>query len=173
MFRMVAVIAAALTLLTACGGNDDTGTPAPSTPTAPSTPVSSEPVPSTPAPSEPTPTTAQPTTAKPSTAKPPAPTKPPAPKAADGNNLKACADAICEVYVKTGTRIPVKRSVLGFRTLTVSRVSGGSVDFGAKSGCCSLGAGGQRTGSVFRMNDLKVTTVAVTGPTAVLRLHPA
>ncbi|MEU0092104.1 hypothetical protein [Kribbella sp. NPDC006257] len=168
MFRTAATVAAVLVLLTACGGKDDTGTPAPGTPTAPSTPVSSEPLSSTPVPSEPTPTTSQPTTAK-----PPAPTKPPAPKAADGNNLKACADAICEVYVKTGTRIPVKRSVLGFSTLTVSRVSGGSVDFGAKSGCCSLGAGGQQTGSIFRMNDLKVTTVVVIGPTAILRLHPA
>lgn len=167
MFRTVATVAAVLALLTACGGNDDTGTPAASTPTAPSTPVSSEPVSSTPVPSEPTPTTSQPPTVQPTTA------KPPAPKAADGNNLTACADAICEVYVKTGTRIPVKRSVLGFSTLTVSRVSGGSVDFGAKSGCCSLGAGGQQTGSIFRMNDLKVTTVVVTGPTAILRLHPA
>jgi type IV secretory pathway VirB10-like protein len=171
MIRTVAAIAAALTLLTACGGNDDTGTPPPSTP-ATSAPISTPPPSETPSDTSSTPPASTPT-APPTTPKPPAPTKPPAPKAADGNNLKACSDAICEVYVKTGTRIPVKRSVLGFSTLTVSRVSAGSVDFGGKSSCCSVSAGGQSAGSVFRMNNLKVTTVAVTGAIAILRLHPA
>jgi hypothetical protein len=98
---------------------------------------------------------------------------PPAPKAADGNNLKACADGTCEVYVKTGTRIPIKSGFKGFTALVVTKVSAGGVDFGGKSSCCSVSATQQQPGKTVRLNKLDITTVAITTPTAILRLHPA
>ncbi|QNE17812.1 hypothetical protein F1D05_07700 [Kribbella qitaiheensis] len=98
---------------------------------------------------------------------------PPAHKAADGNNLKACADGTCEVYVKTGTRIPVKASVFGSSTLIVSKVSAAGVDYGGKSACCSVSATQQQAGKTVRLNKLTITTVTITAPTAILRLHPA
>jgi hypothetical protein len=143
MIRTVAAIAAAVTLLTACSGKDDTSTPPPSS------------APSASAPS-----------AKPSA-------KPQVRKAADGNNLKACADGTCEVYVKTGSRIPVKTKLFGSATLTVTRVSAGGVDYGGRSACCSVSATNQQPGKTVRLNKLKITTVTITAPTAILRLHPA
>jgi hypothetical protein len=99
--------------------------------------------------------------------------RPPAHKAADGNNLKACADAICEVYVKTGTRVPVKSSVFGSSTLIVSKVSAGGIDFGGRSSCCSVSATQQQPGKTVRLNHLSITTVSIAAPTAILRLKPA
>jgi type V secretory pathway adhesin AidA len=156
----ILAISTLLATLTACSGDDQAG--APSTQQSGSdTPASTPSQPPSPAPS-PTPT--------------PTPTPKPTPvvpKAADATNFKACSDARCEVLVKTGSRVPVKKSVLGFSTLVVSRVSAGSVDFGGSSSCCSVSAGGQQAGNTFRMNNLKVVTVAVTGKTAILRLSPA
>jgi hypothetical protein len=94
-------------------------------------------------------------------------------RAADGNNLKACTDAVCEVYVKTGTRIPVKTSIFGFSTLIVTKVSAKGVDFGAKSSCCSVSATQQQPGKTVRLNKMNITTVTITTPTAILRLKPA
>jgi ABC-type phosphate transport system substrate-binding protein len=116
--------------------------------------------------------TAAPNTA-PTASAPSSTPPPPAPKAADGNNLKACADATCEVYVKTGTRIPVKSSIFGSSTLIVSKVSAGGIDFGGKSACCSVSATQQQPGKTVRLNHLEITTVAITAPTAILRLKPA
>jgi hypothetical protein len=98
----------------------------------------------------------------------------PVPTAADGTNYKACADARCEVAVRTGTRLPVKRSALGFtNVLVISRVSNGTVAYGARGGCCGISTNAQRPGGSYRMNNLKVLTVAVAGKTAILRLSPA
>jgi hypothetical protein len=103
----------------------------------------------------------------------PTKTAPALPKAADGNNLKACSDARCEVYVRTGSKIPVSRSVAGFNTLVVSKVATDGVDFGGSTPNTSVSAGGQRAGSTSQLNDLQITTVAIQGETAILRLRPA
>ncbi|NEA34647.1 hypothetical protein [Streptomyces sp. SID13031] len=169
---LVATAIAALTLTGCGGGQDDKGTsnPAPtSNPTSQSPPATPTAAPGdTPTPGT---TPSSPPVAPPTTA-PPKPTKP-APTAADGTNYKSCTDGRCEVSVRTGTRIPAKQSLLGFKTLTITRVSAGTVDFAAKSGCCSLSGGGQSPGSVFHMNNLKIVTIAVAGKTAILRLSPA
>lgn len=55
----------------------------------------------------------------------------------------------------------------------VSRVSDGSIDYGAKGGCCSISTKAQTPGNTYRMNNLKVLTVAISGKTAILRLSPA
>lgn len=104
----------------------------------------------------------------------PTPTPTPTlPKAADGDNLKACADARCEVYVRKGSRVPVKASLAGFGTLVISRVAAGEVDYGGRTSSISLSASRQKTGSVAQLNRLRITTVLVTGQTAILRLTPA
>jgi hypothetical protein len=55
----------------------------------------------------------------------------------------------------------------------ISRVSDGSVDYGAKGGCCSISTKAQTAGGTYRLNNLKVLTVAISGKTAILRLSPA
>jgi hypothetical protein len=112
-------------------------------------------------------------TPAPTTAPRSTPAKLPVAKAADGNNLKACTDAVCEVYVKTGTRIPVKSSIFGFSTLVVTKVSAKGVDFGAKSTCCMVSATQQQPGKTVRLNKMNITTVTITKTTAILRLKPA
>jgi hypothetical protein len=102
----------------------------------------------------------------------PTKTAPVLPKAADGDNLKACSDASCEVYVRTGSKVPVSRRVAGFNTLVVSKVATDGVEFGGRTPNTSVSAGGQRAGSTSQLNDLKITTVAVQGKIAILRLRP-
>jgi hypothetical protein len=176
--RPLLVAAALVTTLAGCSGANDSAT---STPPPASSSLSVTGPTETPSPT-PTPTlTATPTTTlttAPTTAPTPKPTpkppkpKPVVPKAADGNNLKACADAVCEVYVRTGSRVPVKRSVAGFSTLVVSKVSSTGVDFGGSTANTSVSAGGQGPGNRFQLNNLMVTTVAIQGSTAILRLRP-
>lgn len=43
----------------------------------------------------------------------------------------------------------------------------------AAGGCCSMGTAAQKPGNSYTLNSLKVTTVAVSGETAILRLKPA
>jgi hypothetical protein len=75
--------------------------------------------------------------------------------------------------VRAGTRLPVKRSTLGFTsTLKIDRVSGGTVSYSASGGCCSMSTAAQKPGNSYFFNNLKVTTVAVSGKTAILRLKP-
>jgi hypothetical protein len=100
-------------------------------------------------------------------------TAPVLPKAEDGNNLKACSDARCEVYVRTGSKVPVSRRVAGFTTLVVSKVATDGVDYGGRTPNISVSAGGQRAGSTSQLNGLKITTVALQGKVAILRLRPA
>ncbi|HEY0617103.1 MAG TPA: hypothetical protein VGD15_05935 [Kribbella sp.] len=73
----------------------------------------------------------------------------------------------------TGSRVPVKRSVAGFSTLVVSKVSATGVDFGGSTANASVSAGDQGPGNRFQLNNLVVTTVAIQGSTAILRLRPA
>jgi hypothetical protein len=166
MIRTVLLAGAAAWLLAGCSSGDDSGagTPA-STSTAPTVSAPSNSPSSAPATST-TPPTVTPTVT-------PTRTAPALQKAADGNNLKACSDARCEVYVRTGSKIPVSRSVAGFNTLVVSKVATDGVDFGGSTPNTSVSAGGQRAGSTSQLNDLQITTVAIQGETAILRLRPA
>ncbi|WP_328326909.1 hypothetical protein OHA70_39335 [Kribbella sp. NBC_00382] len=162
MNSKLAVVATALAALalTGCGGQNDNGAAAPAS-TTPASPTA-------------TPTPGPGDTPPPDTAGTPTPPAKPLPKAADGTNYKACADSRCEVTVRTGTRLPVKRSTLGFTsTLKIDRVSDGTVAYSAKGGCCSLSTSAQGPGKSYILNSLKVTTVSVTGKTAILSLKPA
>jgi hypothetical protein len=181
MKRKLALLAVAALALAGCAGSQDNRTAgsAPSASTTPPSPTATL----TPGP-EATPTPGPAGTPTPG-ATPPAPVTPPGsgtpkpkptpvPAAADGTNYKACSDARCEVAVRTGTRLPVKKNALGFtNVLVISRVSNGSVDYGAKGGCCSISTSAQKPGSTYTLNNLKVLTVAVAGKTAILRLSPA
>jgi hypothetical protein len=170
MIRTVLAGVVAASLLAGCSSGDNSGagtppsTTAGTTVSAPSTTPSSTPAIST------TPTVAPPTVTPTVTQTRTAPVMP---KAVDGNNLKACSDARCEVYVRTGSKVPVSRRVAGFNTLVVSRVASDGVDFGGSTLNASVSAGGQRAGNTFQLNDLKVTTVAIQGKTAIIRLRPA
>jgi hypothetical protein len=170
MIRTVLVAGVAASLLAGCSSGDHSGAGTPPSTTAgtavsaPSATPSSTPAIST------TPTPAPPTVTPSVT---PTRTAPALPKAADGNNLKACSDASCEVYVRTGSKVPVSRRVAGFNTLVVSKVATDGVDFGGSTPNTSVSAGGQRAGTTFQLNDLRVTTVAIEGKTAIIRLRPA
>ncbi|GAA3564964.1 hypothetical protein [Kribbella ginsengisoli] len=172
---LVATVAATLTLAGCGGSSDDNGTagPAPTTPASPTATPTPGPG-DTPPPDTagtPTPPATPSSTPKPSIL--PKPTKP-VPTAADGTNYKACADSRCEVAVRTGTRLQVKRSTLGFTSiLKIDRVSNGTVAYSADGGCCSISTSAQGPGQSYTLNSLKVTTIAVSGRTAVLRLKPA
>ena len=93
---ITASLASAL-LLTACGSNDNSGTPnaTPPTTAASSTTPSLTPTPTPPPTSTPPPS--------PSSLPKPKPTPPP--KAKDGTNLAACRDADCQVQVSGRTTI--------------------------------------------------------------------
>jgi hypothetical protein len=135
-------VAALAVCLTACGadsGADPAGTPSP--------PPAEESTPST-SPSAP----------------PPQPT---GPHAKNGFDYQACKDASCEVYVRTGSKVPVKTSVAGFSTLEVTKVSASGVDFGGKTSGTSVSATGQQAGYRARLNNLQIVTVTVN------QRHPA
>ena len=160
MIRTVLLAGAAAWLLAGCSSGDDSGAGTPPSTSAATTMSAPSGSPSS-APATVTPTVT------------PTKTAPALPKAADGNNLKACSDARCEVYVRTGSKIPVSRSVAGFNTLVVTKVATDGVDFGGSTPNTSVSAGGQRAGSTSQLNDLQITTVAIQGETAILRLRPA
>jgi hypothetical protein len=174
MIRTVLFAGVAAWLLAGCSSGDDSGagtppsTTAGTTVSAPSnTPSSTAATPTTPtATPTPAPPTVTPTVRQTRTA-------PVLPKAADGNNLEACSDARCEVYVQTGSKVPVSRRVAGFNTLVVSKVAPDGVDFGGSTPNTSVSAGGQLAGATSQLNELMVTTVAIQGTTAILRLRPA
>jgi hypothetical protein len=166
MIRTVLVAGVAAWLLAGCSSGDDSGAGTPPSTTAGTTVSASSATPSSTPATSTTPTTAPPTVT-------PTKTAPVLPKAADGNNLKACSDARCEVYVRTGSKVPVSRRVAGFNTLVVSKVATDGVDFGGSTPNTSVSAGGRRAGTTFQLNDLKVTTVAIQGKIAILRLRPA
>jgi hypothetical protein len=160
MIRTVLVAGVTAWLLAGCSSGDDSGAGTPPSTSAATTMSAPSGSPSS-APATVTPTVT------------PTKTAPALPKAADGNNLKACSDARCEVYVRTGSRVPVSRGVAGFNTLVVSKVATDGVDFGGSTPNTSVSAGGQRAGSTSQLNDLQITTVAIQGKTAILRLRPA
>jgi hypothetical protein len=112
-----------------------------------------------------------------------------APSAADGTNVAACADARCEVLVRTGTPLPVPRTttvrnlrvqVVTSRQVTLRGSAIGDASAGSCTGDCSsasingefsvtMGADSQTV-----QNGLSVTVVRVGGDgTAILKLVPA
>ncbi|MGW0518651.1 hypothetical protein [Crossiella sp. NPDC003009] len=134
--------------------------------------------------------TTSPTPAAGSPTLPPAPSTLPA--AADGANLAACADGTCEVLMtrpaavrlpkNMNARLAVKSigegaAVLGFGPT----VAGGDFSVGCQPVHCKsrlvAGDGSEPSvvtvpaGVTVTFNKVKVTTVAVVGETAVLRVH--
>jgi hypothetical protein len=112
VIRTVLLAGVAAWLLAGCSSGDDSGAGTPPSTTAGTTVSAPSVTPrATPA-TSPTPTIAPPTVT-------PTKTAPVVPKAADGNNLQACSDARCEVYVRTGSKVPVSRRVAGFDTVAI------------------------------------------------------
>ncbi|MGC4939739.1 hypothetical protein [Kribbella sp. DT2] len=143
--------------LTACGGGSDTS--------------------ASPAGSPGSPPPAEESSAAPTTSAP----LPTGPYAKDGFNYPACKDGACEIYVRTGTRVPMKTSVAGFGTLLVSKATASGVDFAGKSPDAA-GSIGQQPGYRARIGKLDVVTVTVNQrhpagngveTLAILRLSPA
>ena len=106
---------------------------------------------------------------------------PTGPYAKDGFNYPACKDGACEIYVRTGTRVPMKTSVAGFGTLVVSKATSSGVDFAGASPDAA-GSIGQQPGYRARIGKLDVVTVTVNQrhpagngveTLAILRLSPA
>ncbi|WP_432939519.1 hypothetical protein ACQPXM_29610 [Kribbella sp. CA-253562] len=106
---------------------------------------------------------------------------PTGPHAKDGFNYPACKDARCEIYVRTGTKVPLKQSVAGFGTLLVSKATASGVDFTGKNPD-TTGSVGQQPGYRARIGTLDVVTVTVNQrhpagngveTLAILRLSPA
>jgi hypothetical protein len=143
--------------LTACGADNDAASAgASTTPPAPEL--------STPAPS--------------ASASP----RPTGPFAKNGFDYQACKDASCEVYVRTGSKVPVRSSVAGFGTLEVTKVSSSGVDLAGRTSGTSVSASGQQAGFRARLNNLAIVTVTVNQhhpagngeeTLAILRLSPA
>ncbi|WP_148256732.1 hypothetical protein [Kribbella flavida] len=143
-------VAVSVVALTACGSVSESGSAAGSTPVGQSVGRNSAAMPTrTPSPS------------------------PTGPRAKDGFNYRACKDGTCEVYVRTGSKVPVKRSAAGFSTLVVHRVSETCVDFSGGTASARVGAERQQPGFRSRLNGLAIVTVAVNQPLAILRLSPA
>ena len=143
--------------LTACSGGSDTSADPAGGPGSP--PPTEEPSPSL------------------STAAP----LPTGPHAKDGFNYPACKDGACEIYVRTGTQVPMRTSVAGFGTLVVSKATSSGVDFTGK-GPDAAGSVGQQPGYRARIGKLDVVTVTVNQrhpagngveTLAILRLSPA
>jgi hypothetical protein len=106
---------------------------------------------------------------------------PTGPHAKDGFNYPACKDGACEIYVRTGTEVPMRQSVAGFGTLVVSKATASGVDFSGK-GPDAAGSIGQQPGYRARIGKLDVVTVTVNQrhpagngveTLAILRLSPA
>jgi hypothetical protein len=105
----------------------------------------------------------------------PSPTIPPAsptaPRAADGSDLSACRDGRCEVIVAAGDRIsPLTR--FGLQALTVRTVSPDGVTYVGTGPGITVSAGRQQPGMTSRLNRLAITTVAINGDRAIVRLKP-
>jgi hypothetical protein len=93
------------------------------------------------------------------------------PLAADGDRLTACHKARCEVFVSAGDKIsPPSR--LGVETVTVKSVTGHGVTYVGTGPGITLSLSGQERGMTSYMNRLAITTVAVSGGKAVVRLAP-
>jgi hypothetical protein len=93
------------------------------------------------------------------------------PSAADGERLSACRDGRCEVLVRAKDKIsPPGR--LGVPRLTVTSVGSDGVAYLGTGAGITLTFSGQRPGMTSYMNRLAITTVAIVGRQAVVRLAP-
>lgn len=149
-------VAALAVCLTACGadaGSNSAGTPSSQPPVEETTPAPS----------------------------PSASPKPTGPYAKDGFDYPACKDARCEIYVRTGTHVPLKQSLVGFSTLVVSKATASGVNFSG-TGPDTTGSIGQQPGYRARIGKLDIVTVTVNQrhpagdgveTLAILRLSPA
>ncbi len=135
--------------VSACGGSPTASTTTP---------------PSSPAPAS-TSATAASSSAAPTTSKAPFPT------AADGTNLRACADGDCEILVTGPVTIRFNRS-LGMSSLDITAVSSAGVDFQSVSPSgMVVSAMGQtpNQGGASSINKLSFEVVALEGSKAVVR----
>jgi predicted small lipoprotein YifL len=142
--------AAALSLLAACG----------------STPPQQQPPPPATSAAPPTSSATSTTTSTSTTSSTPSPTTTSYPfAAADGRNLKACADGACEVFVKSGNVLRING--LGSVSITVAD---GMVTF------TQVGAGGftsvlsGRPGNTEGINNVTFLIMAVQGGEAAVRV---
>lgn len=111
------------------------------------------------------------------------------PEAADGTDLRACADGTCEVLVDTSARIqvPKRLEVADLRVRDISqhaitivgRFLGNSMGGGCSGSgtCSSSGSGGGfeltlGPDAIATQNGLSIGLVAIDGEHAVLRLAP-
>jgi hypothetical protein len=133
----------ALAGLAGCGGSSDDA-PTPSASAAPGTAVPSPTIPSA---------------------------SPTAPQAADGTKLSACRDGRCEVIVSAGDKIS-GLTRFGLEQLTVKTVSPDGVTYVGTGPGITLSAGRQQPGMTSRLNRLAITTVAINGDKAIVRLKP-
>ncbi|WP_067965949.1 hypothetical protein [Nocardiopsis trehalosi] len=100
---------------------------------------------------------------------------PGAPGPADGTDLDACADADCEVAVRTGDEIALDGRH-GLDGLVVEEAGPEGIEVSGYGPGISVGTGHEgplEEESVGRLNDVVVTFVALTDEGAVLRLSPA
>jgi hypothetical protein len=100
---------------------------------------------------------------------------PEAPGPADGTGLDACADADCEVAVRTGDEIALDGRH-GLDGLVVEEAGPEGIEVSGYGPGISVGTGHEgplEEESVSQLNDVVVTFVALTDEGAVLRLSPA
>lgn len=110
-------------------------------------------------------TTSPPTTSPPTTSAPTTTTGAPF-TAADGRNLNACADGICEVFVQTGDSLP---NVSGVGPVRIDVRNGMiAISHGPTDGMASSLSG--YPGMPQRINSQVFLIVAVQGDQGVLRL---
>lgn len=101
----------------------------------------------------------------------PSPTITPLPAAADGAKLSACHDGRCEVLVSEHDVIhPPAR--FGMAKLTIEKIGKDGLTVVGTSPGAMVSFSGQQPGRTSTLNGLKVTTVALQGTKAVIRLAP-
>ena len=112
--------------------------------------------------------TASPSATSPSAVSP-KPTTTPLPAAADGTKLSACRDGKCEVQVSVHDVIhPPAR--YGLQDMTITKISEDGLSVVGTSPGAMVSFSGQRPGMTSKMNGLNITTVALNGKKAVIRL---
>lgn len=169
MYRRTALASSVLILAAGCGGTTG-GTRARTPPAAGATTIEPEPSRATLPP--------RPGTTAPSTTPGSAPATPPEvpggprlPAAADGTNLRACADGRCEVQVSAHDKIPTP-SRLGVDKVTVTSITAHGITLTGTAPGSVLQLSWEGAYGTSYMNGLAITPVAVADGKAVLRIAP-
>lgn len=119
------------------------------------------------------------TPAPPGTSAAPAPSAPPSssassgpalPEAADGTDLRACADSRCEVEVRAGDKITFVGDSARLKSFTVVRIAGDTLTHKAAGPPGYSFSGSMSASGTSVVNGLKVKIVAVVGDRAVVNL---